>query len=201
MPRRPLWSTWRKAWGNILPLVLIAGPLGMTLRELAQEEIRWQLALWLGITLVVGWISICLFGLAGNGALKQRMGKKLHDARPFDKGKRWFVGFARPKYRGLLDAHEDVGFLCLHSDRIEFFGDQRQIELMRSSIRKISFRPNPHTVLGLGRWISIDAENQGKAVRMLIEPREKMTLFGNLLFSRKMIREIREWARMEAPRG
>lgn len=173
----------------------------MALRELAEPQLRWQFLMWLGISLGVGWVSICLFGLAGNGQLKQRMGKKLHDVRPFDKGKRWFVGFARPKYRGLLDAHEDVGFLCLHSDRAEFFGDQRRIELMKRSIRKISFRANPHTLLGLGRWISIDAENEGKPVRMLIEPREKATLLGNLLFSRRLIKEIREWAGVEARRG
>jgi hypothetical protein len=48
-------------------------------------------------------------------------------------------------------------------------------------------------LLGLGRWISLEGVADGKPIRLLIEPRERPTLLGNLLFSKALAGRLRRW--------
>ena len=198
---KPVWTLGRKIAGNALPL-LFAFPLfiygvigypttGMTGSTLAA----------FALFPVVGWLATNLFGPCGSWGLKDKLGKKLHHERPFDKTEKYLVGFARPSYRGLLDPHEDIGFLLIHPDRLEFFGDRIRVELDRKDVKTVGFRPNPHTWLFLGRWVSIEGETQGKPVRLLIEPRERATLIGNMKLGSKVHAQVRQWINHPASRA
>jgi hypothetical protein len=59
---------------------------------------------------------------------------------------------------------------------------------------RVRFRANVHTVIGLGRWISIEGFADGKPIRLLIEPRERPQLLGNLRYSKRLAQRIRRWA-------
>lgn len=143
----------------------------------------------LGIGTVVGWFGISIFGFWGNATMRRAL-----EARIKDKGERWFVGFASPKFAGVLDAHEDVGFLIFGKDSLLFAGDSLRVEMPKDSVVRVRFRPNVHTVVGLGRWVCVEGVVKGQPVRMFIEPRERRTMLGNLLISKKLKREIETWS-------
>lgn len=185
--------------GNVLPLVLSSPPLVRAVQSYAAEGPSTATLLWTAAFPVSAWVLACLTGLVGNGSMKREMGRRMHIERPFDQTEKYFVGFARPAYRSALDPHEDVGFLVLHEDRIEFWGAEKRIALTKDEVAGVRFRPNTHTLVGLGRWISIEAVVDEKPVRMLIEPREKRTLLGNLIFSKRLLEKIRVW-KGEEPR-
>ena len=136
----------------------------------------------------MGWLSLSLFGLWGNATMR-----RLLDARIKDQGERWFVGFASPKYTGLLDAHEDVGFLIFGKDVLTFAGDSRRVEILRDDVVRVRFRPNVHSVVGLGRWVSVEGVVKGSPIRMFVESRERPTMLGNLRLSRKLRKRIESW--------
>lgn len=138
----------------------------------------------------VGWVMLSLFGFWGNASMRRVL-----EARVNEPGERWFVGFASPKYAGLLDAHEDVGFLILGKDGLVFLGDSLRVELPRENVVRVRFRPNVHSLVGLGRWISIEGVVKGTPVRMLVEPRERRTMLGNLRLSGRLKREVEAWAK------
>jgi len=143
--------------------------------------------------LIVTWLATNFLGLCGGWGLKEKLGRLLHLERPFDKTEKHFVGFARPSYSGLLDPHEDVGYLLVHDDNLEFFGGTQRISLEKASVKKIGFRANPHSVLGLGRWVSVEAVVKEKPVRFLVEPREKSTLIGNVFYGTRLRKRLEAW--------
>lgn len=195
-----LWTTKGKVLGNVLPLVLSFPPLIMAVKSFAAEGPSPATLLWTAAFPASAWVMACLTALVGNGRMKREMGRRLHIERPFDQTEKYFVGFARPVYRSALDPHEDVGFLILHEDRIEFWGSEQRISLGIEEVAGVRFRPNTHTMVGLGRWISVEAVVDEMPVRLLIEPREKRTLLGNLLFSKRLLEIIRAW-KGEEPRA
>lgn len=186
---RRLWTATRKAIGNLIPLLFVLPALALALREAAYRGLTPALILWLLLVLVVGWISVGLFGLVGNTSMKKVMWfRQREDERP-----KVFVGFARPSFRGVLDAHEDIGFLCFEPDRIEFVGEERRVAVERTTVTGIHFQANAHTWLGLGRWIAVEIQAEGKRLRLLIEPRDKATLIGNFLHSRSLRDRLVRW--------
>jgi len=191
--KKKVWSTGRKLAGNILPLVLAVPLLAQALRLLASEGPSVTTLLWAASFPVTCWVLLALMGFVGNGGMRREMSKRMHHERPFDQEEKYFVGFAKPTYKSALDPHEDVGFLVLHSGTIEFWGSEVQVSLAKQSVAGIRYRPNAHTVVGLGRWISIEAVVEEKPVRMLIEPRVKATLIGNLIYSKSLFKRLREW--------
>jgi hypothetical protein len=195
-----VWTNWRKVAGNLVPLLLASPLLYWAMRALGASGPSVALILWLLAFLVAAWVFLALTGLFANGAMRREVGRRLHLARAFDKTERYFVGFARPVYKSALDPHEDVGFLLLHPDRLEFWGSEQRANVVRESVVGIRLRPNTHTLVGLGRWISVEAVVEGKAVRLLVEPREKATLVGNLLFSKRLLQRLRAW-REEGPQA
>ena len=93
----------------------------------------------------------------------------------------------------MLDPHQDVGFLLLFDDRIEFFGSAEQIELPVEFVQQVRKRANIHSALLLAGWVSLEGEAAGQPIRLQIEPREKLTLLGNKLLAKKIRQKIEQW--------
>jgi hypothetical protein len=141
---------------------------------------------------IVAWLFLNFFGLFQNAKMRSMLERILGADTDLPKPQ-VFVGFTTPRYTGLVDAHEDVGFLCFGKQSLLFASEFRVTELERTAIRSVSFQPNVHSLVGLGRWICIEGVAGGKPVRMLIEPRERRTMLGNLVYGGVLIREIRRW--------
>ncbi|MCX7801045.1 MAG: hypothetical protein N2109_11980 [Fimbriimonadales bacterium] len=189
-PRTPLWNWRRQLAGNLLPMALAAVPMAEGLRIALRTGDTTGAALhWVAGSCVVAWLGANFFGLAGNGSLRREVGRSIPHPRTA-----WFVGHAPSGSWGLLDPHEDVGFLYWTEDRIVYSGERNQVVLPRGSVRRVRFRANPHTWALLGGWVSVEGTVDGRAARMLVEPRERPTLLGNFLAARRLIRELRLWA-------
>lgn len=193
-PRRPIWTTARRLQGNLLPLLVVGPCLAKTLSVVTFQGLSLEGWLWIGATLGLGWLAVNLLGLSGNRSMRAELFRRFSEERPDDRHPRWFVGFARPSFRGLLDPHEDIGFLVIEYDHIVFWGEERRVELHRDQITRVHWRPNIHTFLGLGRWISVEAVLDKRPARMLVEPRDKRTLLGNLILGSSIKRKLMAWA-------
>jgi hypothetical protein len=202
MPPREgkVWTTTRKVAGNVLPLLLASPALYPVIVASGTKGASKELILWIGAFIVLSWVMLALLGFIGNAGMRSEVGRRLHIERAFDKTERYFVGFARPTYRSALDPHEDVGFLLLHADRLEFYGGEHKVVLARRDVTGARFRPNTHTIVGLGRWISVEAVVDERPVRLLVEPRVKATLIGNFLYSSRLLERVRQWIE-EGPRA
>lgn len=180
--------------GNAIPLVGSV-PLGVwaVLGMYRNGRIFGSELLWLGCMPAAAWLLMNFFGLFQNEAMRRDLARRMRLGPTGDPASRYFVGFARPAYRGLLDPHEDLGFLILHADRVEFKGELHDFSLKRSEMTQIRFRANPHSWVGLGRWISIEGVIEERPVRLLVEPRERPTLIGNLRLSSAIRSALVEW--------
>jgi len=146
----------------------------------------------------IGWVALNQFGLFQNAKMRSQL-ERLLKAKGEDLGGRvWFVGFASPRYSSLLDAHEDVGFLKLLPDRLRFRSETRVLELMKDHIVTVRFRMNVHTLLGLGRWVSVEGLSEGQPIRLLLEVRDRTTMLGNLGQSRAFRDALRDWVKEPA---
>lgn len=196
MPPAPpaLWSFSRKLAGNLVPLLFSAPLFVLSMIDMAHNGATAKAA-WLGLGfLVVGWLGTNFLGLWGNGPMKRQFESRFRSMRPDETAERFFVGFARPTYKGLLDPHEDVGFLVLGEAEIEFWGDSIKIEMPWSVVKEVRRSPNIHTWLGLGGWICIEGEVAGKTVRMLCEVREEPTLWANRRYSKTVLARLQDEA-------
>lgn len=194
----PVLTARHKFAGNIVPLALfflVAG-IGLWIAYgVNQLVIGFAI---LAFSPILCWLTVNGIGLWDNDQLKKTMSLRLRFAHPNLNAPKYFVGFARPSYRSVLDPHEDVGFLILHEDRIEFYGGIHNIEFSREDFHEVVTRSNPHSLLGLGGWVSIEGNFEGQPIRMLIEPREDSSLLGNKGWARFLTIEIKKWA---APRS
>lgn len=193
MPRK-VWTGFRRWMSNLAPLLVVAPLPPAALWLHGQGRATEALYVW-GASPIVFWLSINFLGLFQNEKMKRVLRPPLRAAYPKKVKEATFAGFARPKYRGPLHPHEEVGWLLLHPDRIEFFGESQKHSLRRGEIAGAKFLWNVHSLLGLGRWICIEGRLKGKRVRMLVEPRERRTLLGNRLLAKRLLKEIREWAK------
>lgn len=177
--RKPVWNLARQIPGNLIPALLAAPFLVVSVDELARHGPTAK-GLFLGLGfLAVGWLAVNFIGLIGNASLRRAVEMRFKDTYGFDRARKWFVGFSRPGHRGLLDPHEDVGFLVFRDGLLEYFGERYRYEIPFADVRAVKKRPNVHSVLGLGGWVSVEAEAGGKPVRLLVEPRERPTHWGN----------------------
>jgi len=142
---------------------------------------------------IVGWLALNFLGFFGNGWMKRELARRLGFTGTRGP-ERFFVGIARPSFRSALDAHEDVGYLVVHPDRLEFVGETVRVTFPREDVRKVRIRWNPHSWVLLGRWIAVEGVAGDRPIRLSIEPRERATLLGNLFYSEKLIARLREWA-------
>jgi hypothetical protein len=182
-----VWTTRRKWIGNLLPTLFFLPFVSWGVVWMFQkDEIYGRGLLLVAIGVLAGWVGLNLFGLLGNGFMKREL-KRTLSARGVDfSDPHYFVGFATPRFSSILDAHEDLGYLFLRADALEFVGEEHELKIPRSEISKVRFRPNVHTWVGLGRWISIEGAHESARFRMNIEPREHNYLIGNLLISRSV---------------
>jgi hypothetical protein len=182
--------------GNFFPLLVSAPFAVLSVMSYRPETGFIGKTMYFGIAfVVVAWLFTNFFGYWQNGMMRRELAQRLDRERPGGEKTRRFIGYARPRYKGVLDAHEDVGYLIFHSDKLEIFGDHQKIEILPSTITELRFRGNIHTWVGLGRWISIEGLLEGTPIRLMVEPREKATMMGNLLYSSALKREIEAWWR------
>ncbi len=192
--RKPIWTLKRQLMGNLVPGLLAAPFAAYGVFEMWRSgDLLGRGLAALVAAAVVGWIALNFLGLYQNRAIHREMEMRLRSERPRPPYRRYFVGMATPAFRGWLDPHEDVGYLMLYPDRIEFFGERHRVVIEREKIVDIRVRPNVHTLVGLGRWVSVEATVDGKPARLLIEIRQRNTLLGNLRMSRTLLKKLRKW--------
>lgn len=152
------------------------------------------LGLWLVVGgVALGWIALNLFGLPGNAFMRRELKRELSSRGVDFSDPHYFVGFASPRFFNMLDAHEDIGFLFLRAETLEFVGEENRIKVPKFEVKQVRFRPNVHTWVGLGRWISIDCLRDAKRYRINVESRERNFLLLNLFASKSVKREIQAW--------
>ena len=149
--------------------------------------------LWMAAGVAAMWIAVNFLGLYGNSKMRRELGRRIGDGKGGVYPNLPFVGCATPTYAGWLDPHEDVGFLRLEADRLVFQGDRLELVLMKADVTTVRYRPNVHTLVGLGRWISVEGISEGTRVRIVVEPRVKATLLGNLIYSKKLRSQLESW--------
>jgi hypothetical protein len=200
--RPRLWTVYLKMMGNLIP-ALVATPFAvygiwwMSTTSQISGRGFWIFAM----APPLGWLAMNYFGLHQNKRLRKELLNRLSSSKGLGRNKRYFVGIATPRFTSLLDPHEDVGFLILHEDRLEFYGDRMNLSIDKSEVSGLEYRANAHSLLGLGRWISIEGRVVDSPIRLQVEPRERQTLLGNLAFGRTLKREIAEWAKEKEPRS
>jgi hypothetical protein len=180
--------------GNVIPMLFWLPPLAAGLLLMATER-RISVAgvSMLVVATVVGWLALNQFGLFNNGKMRRQLERILTADGAKLPSDRAFVGYSSPKYRGVLDAHEDVGFLCFLADRLLFLSETRTVEVMRVEVNSVGFRANPHSLVGLGRWISVDGVRDDKPIRLLIEPRDRKTMLANRRRGKLILSRIKRW--------
>lgn len=193
LPDGPLWTRRRQVAANALPLVFLFAGMGLAVVRYRDGAALFEALGVAAAGVVAAWVATGLFGLWANGSIKREMGRRYHEVHGFEKAEKYFVGCARPAYRGALDPHEDVGWLVLHDDKVEFFGSYLSLEMDKTEVAQVVRRPNPHTWLGFGGWISLEGQVKGTSLRLLVEPREARTLWGNVLVARRLLVRLREW--------
>ena len=191
-----VWTTRRKVLGNLVPTIvwLIPTAYGLAVMAATRVLLGPGLAMLL-ISTVLGWLALNSFGLFENLQMQRELEQILKNRKDEVAAESWFVGLTTPKYRGLLDAHEDVGFLQILPEKLSFVSETRKIELLKSEIRRIRYRGNVHSLVFLGRWVSVEGESGGKPVRMLLEPRERPTMLGNFRESSVLRARLTKWAK------
>lgn len=189
-----VWTERRKMMGNLLPALVWLPFAGAGLVMMAVSGEILGPGLWLLLSgNIMGWLALDAFGLYQNDQMRDSL-KKILEIRnePSFEGC-MFVGFSTPRYHGLLDAHEDVGFLRILPDKLVFVSETRKVELPREDVRGVRFRPNVHSLVGLGRWVSLEGKHEGKSLRMVLEPRERSTMMGNFRYGKVLRKQLIQW--------
>lgn len=189
-----VWTNRRKWLGNLIPAIFWFPPAAIALYRFAAYGQLSGPVLWpLAVSTVLGWLAVNRFGLFENAKMRGQLEVLLKRGDRDLSGDPVFVGFATPKYSSLLDAHEDVGFLYIRPDSLVFISESRTIEIQKADVAEIRPRMNVHSVVGLGRWVSIEGRVGNRPIRLQVEPRDRPTLLGNRLNSGKLIAELRAW--------
>ncbi|MFW5696967.1 MAG: hypothetical protein ACOCX1_00225, partial [Fimbriimonadaceae bacterium] len=124
-----VWTKRRRWLGNLVPLALglILAVLAFFLADLQRGdsfvELIGNLVIATLTFMVATWLFTNLLGQFENGAMRHELIRFSIKRREPCRSPHYFVGFASPGYRNALDPHEDVGFIYLKPDRLEFFGD------------------------------------------------------------------------------
>lgn len=192
--KNPVWNDFRRWMSNIAPLVVCAPVPAIAYYLDVLGYGREALIAWISFP-VICYLAINFLGLVQNRKMRTELEYLLGSAN-LENGRRVFVGFSRPKAKVGIHPHEDLGWLVIKPDALEFIGERWNYVLERSEIRRIGFGFNVNSFFGLGRWIRIDGEVGGKFVRMLVEPRERDTMLGNLLLGGRLVRELRSWLKL-----
>ena len=193
-----VWTPRRRLLGNVIPGVVVLPFLALGLVLLvvdAQDrgDLFGRGLVVFALSIPAGWLAVNLFGLAENERIRRELTVLLSDDGALGHDARFFVGFASPSYASMIDPYEDVGFLVLHPDRLEFVGDSVHVSVKRSQITSIHLRPNLHTALGLGCWVCVDGRISDHPIRMQVALREKRTLLGNVRLAPWLRERLPSW--------
>lgn len=194
MLQKPVWTLKRQIMGNLVPLTL-AGPMilvGLWLMYRSGKIGGVGLYL-VGASIIVGWIMLNLFGLYENAKMKQQMSWRLDQVMKEVPSRRYFVGVATPRFKGMLDPHEDVGYLLVFNDRIEYYGEKVRVKFKRSEVKAVEAGINIHSLIALGGWVIIRAERDGKSAELRVEMREKPYLRSNRALNRMLLKRLKSW--------
>lgn len=188
--------------GNLIPAItwLPATVIGILLIQLSHDPLGLGFRVLIGgqiLTLVV----LNFTGLFENNSMRRALYREFQVLRPNHRGWKMFVGYASERYSSWLDPHEDLGYCCLTPDTFEFYGDSKIRTVKREQVSRIRWKPNVHSLLGMGRWIVIEAVQDGKLVTLKFEPRDRDNLFGNLLLGRKLKQRLENWLQKKTPPG
>lgn len=184
-----IWTNWRKFAGNLFPGMVWAIPTTWGILGVVKTgQYLGQGLAGVVIGVIAGWISTNFFGLYQNRKMRRELEEVIDDGLE-GHGKKYFVGLSEPGGGSAFDPHDRVGFLVLEKEQLRFVDDVDVLELPRAGIVSIRFRPNIHSLLGLGRWVAIEGADK----TWLVEPREKRTLIGNKRFSKGLKRELEFW--------
>lgn len=191
-----IWTTAKKWQGNLVPAILslpfAAGGLYLYRPENPLDLLPIGL---LAAFPVVGWFCLNAFGLWGNDQMRAQLGRIYGRERGQKSDQMIFVGYAKPGFRDALDPHQGIGFLIIHPDHLELYGETEQITIPKSVIKGFSLRRNMHSALFLGGWLVIEAgENT-----LFIEPREKISLRGNRKYRGILKQELEKWKASNQP--
>ncbi len=190
--RSDLWTLGKRIAGNLAPLILSCPFFFLAMIELARFGANLKVVVYSLLFFAVGWLGTNFLGLWGNVGMRKQMETRFRSRFPEDSDRRFFVGFARPSYRGLLDPHEDIGFLILRPEGVQFLSDDTDFSIPANVVTSVRRKGNIHSTLGLGGWVCVEAEVNNKIVQMLVEPREKRTLLGNKSLSKVLVKMLKE---------
>lgn len=201
-PETKIWTRQRRLMGNLIPFLFWLPPTAYGFVQILQKQDYLGEGLWWMLAgLFCGWLGVNFSGVQVNRHMETELRKRLEFRRENLGAQRWFVGFASPKFAGVLDAHEDVGFLVLDQDEIRFVSDTRKIRVRRDDVERVRFRPNVHTMLGMGGWISIEGHSADVPFRLLIEPRVHGQMLLNFSMSRSLRKKLTEFVRTKPMRA
>jgi len=188
-PAKPiLWTFGAKLVPNLLPLFVglpfWVGGIILARRGAVADAVEVA-----AFGLVICAVSLNWLGLIGNETLREKCLKRLNPP-PGS----LFVGISRPGFKNALDPHEDIGFLTFEAERLIVQGERIRVEIPRMQELRFGYAPNPHTLLGLGRWVTIDG---GPDFHIHIEPREERSLRANRTLGIQLIARLRKWKHSE----
>lgn len=198
--RPKVWTARRRLLGNLLPLLpaIAAGTVVFLLTRGTNQDYdqiltstTWALVAFCA----AAWVGVALLGFIGNQAMRDALWKEYLRHSPTDptSAQKWFVGYAGQEGTGLLDPHHDVGFLLLHRDEVEFFGDQERFRIPRPDVARLTFAPSVHSWVGLGRWVVVEVGTGKAKKRYRFEPRDRPTVIANLPLGRRLLTALRAW--------
>lgn len=192
-PGRRLWTTSRQVIGNLLPLIAVLIPAIPISLGVVRNGVTWPAIGQLLGCIAFGVLVLNYLGLYGNRGMQRKFSLRYPALYPDAPAPTLFVGFARPDHKSLLDPHEDIGFLTLTDDSVAFRGEIHEVDIPKHCIESIRLRPNIHSWLWLGGWVSFEAKIADKTIRLDIEPRKYHTLFANARFRRRFVKEAQAW--------
>lgn len=189
-----VWTARRKWLGNLIPgafwfVPTLAGVIWCVATDRYVGPGLWLVVAGLGI----GWFALSRFGLYDNMKMREEFlaACKARGIQP--KGEVFFVGYASPRHSSMLDAHEDVGLLIVDPGILSYVGELEDLQIRRDSVIQVRFRPNVHSLVGLGRWIAVDYLDGEERKRLLVEPRDKRSLLANRRHGKYVIAKLRAW--------
>lgn len=187
--RGTVWTKRRQWIGNLLPLMVGLPPL------LLAGFLLWNRKDWGGpIALaclgpVLTWLAMNFWGLFENARMKREMETRWKTAHRPDPIRRYFVGMATPAHSGMLDPHEDVGWLAVYPEKLEFFGDRFRTIVEREKVDQVSWRPNAHSLVFLGGFCAVE----GAGFRICFEMRDHKSLWRNRAHTKRLLSRLQKW--------
>ena len=193
--KRRIWTAGRRIVGNLIPAffclpLFVAGIV--VFFDSQAKNLGPSLGLIFG-GVAIGWVALNLFGLFGNGEMRQALARQYGREVGRPTGHLVFVGVARPSYRNIWDPHEDIAFLSICADHLEFYGEQLRLDMPRGTITGFRFARNMHSWLLLGRWIVVEGTHSNNPFALYLEPRQHSTLLGNRAYSKALMAELVAW--------